>query len=1080
MLRRRAILAAVIPTFLMPLILTCADDGPTFPNLPPTASFTVTPSSGTTQTLFEFDASASVDPNGAEADLEFRWDWDGDDGWDTQWSAAKVASHRYNDPGTKTVRLAARDPGQLIGYASKAVTVIQANTAPVARFTFSPDQGTAATEFEFDASGSSDDLDPPDSLEVRWDWNGDLSWDTGWTTTKIAHHQFNEFGMISVSLEARDTGDLVGRATREVVVNNPPPVASFEVAPLVGDADTEFSFDASACSDFDDSAAVLEVRWNWENDLIWDTQWSRTKTATHKYTSIGLKTIALVVRDTGGKTAQTTRTVNVVSGTTPPVAFFTVSPESGLADTVFRFDASGSSDVDDAAALLEVRWDWQDDGTWDTGWSTAKTASHQYSSAGLKTVRLRVRDLDSMTGDTTQTVNVLATGKPPHASFSVNPAVGVAGRVFDFDANNSSDPEGWLDALRWDWEDDGTWDTEWSHVKFATHIYPTPGTMTVRLIVRDYEGLTDDTTGTVTVVVTTNAPPVAVFAMNPASGTPETIFSFNASDSHDAEDPTAALKVRWDFEDDGTWDTDWTTDKWDHHSYSTTGTWTVRLRVKDVGGLTDDATKSVRILASNSPPTAVFTVDPTSGDLETVFAFDASTSSDAEYADSELVVAWDWTSDGRWDTGWLTERTATHQYTLSGVKTVKLQVKDPGGLTANATTTVAVQGPNTPPQAKFSVFPGPGTTNTHFRFDAGSSTDAEDVSSELQVRWDFESDGIWDTDWSHTKAVYHQFAAAGNVPVGLEVKDTFGLTDTTTRTVEVAEGPVPGTLVPVPAGSFDMGGYTHPYGNCNDVHAVTLTHSFYIGQCEVTNQEYRDAVQWAYDHGYVTATATSVADALDGSTVELVDLDGGDLGAQCPLAFSGGTFAVRNPGKEDHPMAMVSWFGAAAYCDWLSMQQGLPRSYDHATWQCNGGDPYGAAGYRLPTDAEWEFAAQYDDERIYPWGNGEPSLSLANYSGSGDIVGTCPVGSYPGAPSIGGYLLFDMAGNVAEWCNDYFNCQLGSGAVTDPVGPLSAPEHVMRNGHHAMLDFALGCAFRGLSGNDDYFCTNGFRIARTQ
>ena len=112
---------------------------------------------------------------------------------------------------------------------------------------------------------------------------------------------------------------------------------------------------------------------------------------------------------------------------------------------------------------------------------------------------------------------------------------------------------------------------------------------------------------------------------------------------------------------------------------------------------------------------------------------------------------------------------------------------------------------------------------------------------------------------------------------------------------------------------------------------VTLTNAYYLGVTEVTNGQYAALAQWAYDQGYVTATATSLTDALDGSTVELLDLDD----PACEIAYSGGVSTTALP---ERPVVEVSWYGAAAYCDWLSLQEGLPRAYDHADWSCNGGD----------------------------------------------------------------------------------------------------------------------------------------------
>ncbi|MCK4414382.1 MAG: SUMF1/EgtB/PvdO family nonheme iron enzyme [Candidatus Eisenbacteria sp.] len=282
----------------------------------------------------------------------------------------------------------------------------------------------------------------------------------------------------------------------------------------------------------------------------------------------------------------------------------------------------------------------------------------------------------------------------------------------------------------------------------------------------------------------------------------------------------------------------------------------------------------------------------------------------------------------------------------------------------------------------------------------------------------------------------------------------------------------PSGMVTVPAGVFIMGDGVVPCGV--DEHEVTLTRDFYLGQHEVTNQEYITMVQWAYERGHVTATAGSVQDDLDGSTEELLNLDSGF----CEIVFDGGVFSLRNAGygiNPDHPVKEVTWFGAVRFCDWLSLQAGLSRAYEHTgDWSCNGGDPYGAEGYRLPTDAEWEYAAQYDDERIYPWGNEVPDCSRANYGG---CVGwwTSPVGSYPDAPEALG--LSDMAGNVWEWCNDWHVCSLGTNPVIDPTGPASGNYRVLRGGSWNDGGAYLRCAGR-VSGPNGSHVSVGFRASR--
>jgi formylglycine-generating enzyme required for sulfatase activity len=275
----------------------------------------------------------------------------------------------------------------------------------------------------------------------------------------------------------------------------------------------------------------------------------------------------------------------------------------------------------------------------------------------------------------------------------------------------------------------------------------------------------------------------------------------------------------------------------------------------------------------------------------------------------------------------------------------------------------------------------------------------------------------------------------------------------------------PPEMITVSSGTFVMG---HPATWCGDEHQVTLTHDFYLGRYEITNQEYVQAIQWAYDHDYVTASTASVHDHLDGSTEELARLND----ANCEISFSDGVFSCVN---SDNPVIFVSWYGAARYCDWLSLMSGFQRAYEHSgDWLCNDNDAYEAEGYRLPTDAEWEYAAQYSDDRIYPWGNGYPNCALANIAAC--VGWTSPVGSYAEGNSALGFS--DMAANVWEWCNDRHTCDLGIAAVIDPVGPTTGTR-VLHGGSWTDGGNQASCAYRVGNVAVTVGWNLGFRAART-
>jgi parallel beta-helix repeat protein len=380
------------------------------------------------------------------------------------------------------------------------------NFEPTASFNFTPSSGNISIVFYFDAGECSDDKDITLDLQVRWDWEDDGIWDTDWTTTKTAFNQFSSPGTYMVRLEVMDTCGLIGNTTKQVIVVNEKPSASFTVNPTSGNITQIFEVNAHGCEDFEDSTFELQVRWDWEDDGIWDTNWTTIKTASHQYFSPGTYTIRLEVVDSGGLKDNTTQQVTVVNE--KPMASFTVNPNLGNLTQVFEVNASECSDLEDPTSLLQVRWDWEDDGIWDTNWTTIKTAYHQYLFPGTYTIRLEVVDSGGLKDNTTKQITVV--NEKPMASFTINPSLGNITQIFEVNASGCSDLENPISLLqvRWDWEDDGIWDTNWTTIKTAYHQYSSPGTYSIRLEVMDTGGLTDNITHDVLVTEISESPRV--------------------------------------------------------------------------------------------------------------------------------------------------------------------------------------------------------------------------------------------------------------------------------------------------------------------------------------------------------------------------------------------------------------------------------------------------------------------------------------------------------------------------------------------------------------------------------------------
>ncbi|MBN1369942.1 MAG: formylglycine-generating enzyme family protein [Dehalococcoidaceae bacterium] len=219
----------------------------------------------------------------------------------------------------------------------------------------------------------------------------------------------------------------------------------------------------------------------------------------------------------------------------------------------------------------------------------------------------------------------------------------------------------------------------------------------------------------------------------------------------------------------------------------------------------------------------------------------------------------------------------------------------------------------------------------------------------------------------------------------------------------------PENWIKIPAGSFRMGQFEHE---------TLIPYDYEISVTPVTNRQYAGFLNEALDAGVISVSGNVVSgyypgDEFHGGRHE-VEIVPGDYiyfmpgEADSRIIYQNQQFQVKS-GYQDHPVTMVSWFGAWAYADYY--------------------------GYRLPAETEWEKAARGLDGRPYPWGNGIAGAN-ANYYASGDpfeestgaIGNTTPVGFYNGGvydgfvtlDSASPFGVYDMAGNVWEWTADIY------------------------------------------------------------
>ena len=260
-----------------------------------------------------------------------------------------------------------------------------------------------------------------------------------------------------------------------------------------------------------------------------------------------------------------------------------------------------------------------------------------------------------------------------------------------------------------------------------------------------------------------------------------------------------------------------------------------------------------------------------------------------------------------------------------------------------------------------------------------------------------------------------------------------------------------GELVLVPAGPFKMGdNFGDGEARERPVHTVDLD-AFYIGKFEVTNALWR---KFRDDPGYNDPKFWPEGRVLPKD--------------QVPYWTDAKNHGGGTPDSDDYPVQGINWDGATAYCNWLSAKSGK--------------------NYRLPTEAEWEKAARGTDQRRYPWGN-SIDRTYANYVGSKPFDTGERVGFYDGTKhgamqthnGASPYGAMDMAGNIMEWCQDWYSREYYSvSPKKNPKGPETGAYRVMRGGTFFEDGFDLRTYARTAAWPSvQSHRMIGFRVART-
>jgi PKD repeat protein len=272
-------------------------------NVPPTASFTASPTTANPGQTVSFNGSASADSDGSIA--KYEWDLDGNGTYETDTGTTATTTKSYTTSGAVTVKLRVTDNKGATAETSRTVTV---QRDPTAAFTLSPNPADSGQTVTFNGSTSSD---PDGSIaKYEWDLDGNGSYETDAGTTATTTRSYTAAGTVNVGLRVTDNNGATNTVTHALTVNGAP-TASFTVSPNPAQTRGTVTFNGSASSV--SGGTITKYEWDLDGNGSYETNTNATATTTKVYDTESTITVGLRVTASNGLTATTTRSLTIQS-----------------------------------------------------------------------------------------------------------------------------------------------------------------------------------------------------------------------------------------------------------------------------------------------------------------------------------------------------------------------------------------------------------------------------------------------------------------------------------------------------------------------------------------------------------------------------------------------------------------------------------------------------------------------------------------------------------------------------------------------------------------------------------------------
>ena len=430
--------------------------------------------------------------------------------------------------------------------------------------------------------------------------------------------------------------------------------------------------DGSQSSDTDGEIVLAE--WDFDNDGTFDADSGNQLTISHTYSSEGSFEAVLRLTDDGGASSLSDPlAITVLPPNQPPLADLQAFPTSGNTPLLVSLDASASSDPDGTLSLAD--WDFDNDGIFDLSGTAELVIDHVYTVPGDYQAVVRVYDDDAAFADSDPVAISVGGNFPPVPVLTAVPYSGLSPLSVLLDASASSDPDGEIVLVEWDFSGDGEYDQSGTQLSTG-HLYTGDGEFHAMVRLTDNDGgVSVSAPVTVTVGVEAGSAPLALLSADPLFGAAPLLVTLDASGSTDPDDDI--VLTEFDFDNDGSWDEQDAEDYITTHEYALDGSYEVRLRVTDAEGHRSVSDPLTIIVNSSAPPTAVFTAVSFSGTAPFDVVADASASMDPD----GLIALYEWDAD---DDGIFeystTQNDAQFSLLAVGSYTIHLRVTDNDGL----------------------------------------------------------------------------------------------------------------------------------------------------------------------------------------------------------------------------------------------------------------------------------------------------------------------------------------------------------------------------------------------------------------